>query len=201
MLAALAISPAYAANTLIDFETVTSFASIAEFYNGGTDSEGNSGPNLGVSFGGDALGLANDAFFTYFSHAPSPVGVMTPVGAEATMNVAGGFVDAVGFAYSSSALVLSAVNVWTGLDGTGTLLASFNLASNAQAGGCSDTDYCRFDTMTSTFAGTAHSITFGNAAGFAAIDNISITAVPEPATTMLLALGIASLAMARRLRR
>lgn len=200
LFAAFAIGPVHAAGTLINFETVTSFASIAEFYNGGTDSEGNSGPNLGVSFGGDALGLVNDEFSTFFTNAPSPVGVMAPVGAEATMNVVAGFVNTVSFAYSSSAFTLQAVNVWSGLNGTGTLLASFNLTSNAQAGGCSDSAYCHFDTLSSTFAGVAHSISFGNAAGVAAFDDISITAVPEPTSALLLALGLTGLTLRRRLK-
>lgn len=184
--------------TLVDFETPTSFASIADHYNGGTDSAGLAGSNLGAAFTADALGLMNDAADTYFSNAPSPLGVMAPVGADATMNVAAGFTGGVGFWYSSSAFVLQGVNVWTGLNGGGTLLASFNLASNAQADGCASSDYCRFDQMTSSFAGTARSITFGNAANAAAFDNISITAVPEPTTALMLSLGLAGLLLARR---
>jgi hypothetical protein len=194
-LAAPALSPAWAANTVITFETVTSFASIANFYNGGTDSQGNSGPNLGVSFGPDALGLVNDVLGPYFSNAPSPVGVMAPVGPDATMNVAAGFVDSISFYYSSDALATSAVNVWSDLNGTGQLLASFNLVANAQASGCSDSPYCRFDQLFSTFAGVAHSVTFSAPVG---IDNIAITAVPEPASMLLMALGVSGLLLARR---
>ncbi len=197
--AALAMPLAQAAGpALVDFETPTSFASIAEHYNGGTDSAGLAGSNLGVSFTADALGLMNDSAGPYFSNAPSPLGVMAPVGADATMNVAAGFTGGVGFWYASSAFVLQGVNVWTGLNGSGTLLASFNLASNAQADGCNSSDYCRFDQMTSSFAGTARSITFGNAANAAAFDNISITAVPEPTTALMLSLGLAGLLLARR---
>jgi autotransporter-associated beta strand protein len=46
--------------------------------------------------------------------------------------------------------------------------------------------------------GTAKSITFGNAANMAAFDNISITAVPEPTTVLLMSLGLATLALRRR---
>lgn len=196
-LALLASAPALAANTVVDFESVTGFASILDFYNGGTDSAGASGPNLGVSFGGDALGLVNDELGPYFSHAPSPIGVMAPVGGDATMNVAKGFFDSISFAYTSSDLVVGAVNVYSGLDGTGKLLASFNLVPNAQAG-CSDTAFCRFDTVSSTFFGLAHSVTFGSAAGVAAFDNIAITAVPEPASAVLMALGVGALLLRRR---
>ena len=195
VLALFAVSPAFAGNTLIDFETVTSFASIDTYYAGGADSAGAVGPALGVAFTGDALGLAND-FATYFSHAPSAVGVMAPVGADATMNVAAGFTGAVSFSYASSQFV-SQVNVWSGLGGTGEVLASFNLVKNAQRG-CSDSPFCRFDTLSSTFEGTAHSMTFGNAANVAAFDDIRITAVPEPGAALLLSLGLATLFLARR---
>lgn len=186
------------APVLVDFETPTSFASVLEHYNGGTDGAMVAGADLGVSFTADALALQNDVLTTYFSNAPSPVGVMAPVGADATMNVAAGFTGSVGFWYTADSFVVQGVNVYSGMDGTGTLLASFNLVANAQADGCSSSAYCRFDKMTSTFAGTAHSITFGNAANMAAFDNISITAVPEPGAALMLSLGLAVLALARR---
>lgn len=191
-------APAFAANTVLDFETVTSFASVADYYNGGNDGSGsNSGPAYGVSFGGDALAVANDVLGPYFSNAPSPLAVMTPVGTDATMNVAAGFVDSISFYYSAASLVVSGVNVWSGLDGSGTLLASFNLVNNAQSGGCSDSPFCRFDQLSSTFAGTGRSITFGAASGVA-FDNISITAVPEPTTALMLAMGLGGLVLLRR---
>mgnify|MGYP000916289247 CR=1 FL=1 len=185
---------------LVDFETPSSFASILEHYNGGTDSDGLAGANLGVSFTADALGLQNDVLGPYFSNAPSPLGVLAPVGADATMNVAAGFVGTIAFSYTSSAFVLQGVNVYSGLNGTGTLLASFNLVPNAQADSCSSAPYCRFDQLSSSFFGTAHSVTFGPSANAAAFDNISITAVPEPATMLLLSLGLATLSLRHRRR-
>lgn len=194
-LALLAAAPAVSAQTLLNFETVTSFASINQYYNGGADSAGNVGPALGVSFGPDALGLVND-FNTYFSNAPSPIGVMAPVGPAATMNVPAGFTNSIGLFYSSSAAVPNAVQIWSGLDGTGSALASFNLLANAQTG-CTGSPFCRFDPLVGLFAGTARSVTFANAASVAAFDNIGITTVPEPTTALLLALGVAGLVAAR----
>lgn len=185
---------------LIDFETPTSFASIAAHHDGGTDGAGLAGANLGVAFGGDLLALRNDELGPYFDHAPSPVGVMMVVGGEATLNVARGFVDVVSLSYSSADFVLQGVNVYSGLNGTGRLLASFNLAANAQADGCSSAPLCRFDRIASTFAGTAHSISFANAANAAVFDDIRISAVPEPTTALMLALGLATVMLAYRRR-
>jgi hypothetical protein len=177
------------APVLLDFETPTSFESIAEYYNGGTDSAGATGPALGVSFGLDALTVRNDdGIGSYFSNAPTPVGALAPVGADATMNVAIGFVDRIDFHYSATSFVAQGVNVYAGLNGTGDLLASFNLIANAQRG-CSDTAFCRFDQLGSTFAGVARSVTFGNATGMA-FDNVSITAVPEPESYAMLMAGL-----------
>jgi hypothetical protein len=196
--ALFAATPAFAADTLIDFEGVTSFASINTFYNGGTDSAGASGPALGVTFGGDALGLQNDVLGPYFSNAPSPIGVMAPVGADATLNDAAGFIT-VSFSYSASADVLGGVQAWSGLNGTGTLLASFDLVNNATAG-CGDSAYCHFDLATSALSGTAHSLTFGNAANAAAFDNVTLSPVPEPSSVALMVTGLAGLMLSRRRR-
>jgi hypothetical protein len=185
----LAASTAFAdMNTVIDFEEPASFESIGSFYD-----------SIGVVFTPDALALQNDELGPYFSNAPSPLGVMFAAGPDATMNVEMGFKDSISFSFSSSELVISAVNVYSGLDGTGTLLASFNLVANAQAG-CSDSPFCRFDRLSSSFGGIAKSVTFGTAANLAAFDDVAITAVPEPATAVLMLLGVAGLLVARQRR-
>lgn len=192
----LFVVPASAGTLTLDFENVTSFASIDTFYAGGTDGAGNAGPALGVTFGLDALGLQNDALGPYFSGAPSPLGVMAPVGAASTLDMPEGFLG-LSFYYSSLVAVTDAVEVWSGLGGTGTLLASLSLAANAQDGGCSGSPLCHFDLLTTTLGGLAHSVTFGNAATAAVFDDVAL-AVPEPAGALLVALGLAGVAVRRR---
>ena len=44
----------------LDFEGVGNQASVNDFYNGGTDSAGNSGVNYGVAFNSNALGIIDE---------------------------------------------------------------------------------------------------------------------------------------------
>jgi hypothetical protein len=187
----LAATPAFAVVINVDFETPTSFASIDGHYAGGTDSDGVAGANLGVTFGLDALALRNDAAGPYFSNAPSPLGVMTVVGGDSAMNVALGFTT-LALQYSSRASVFNGVQVWSGLNGSGSLLASLSLSANAQAGGCSDSPLCNFSGLSAASFGVARSVTFGNAAANAVFDNLSVTVVPEPGSALLMALGVAA---------
>ena len=186
--AALFATPAFAGVVMIDFEAVTSFASI-----------GNTYAASGVSFGPDAQGLVNDALGPYFSHAPSPVGVMFLSGInapDAAMNVAGGFYG-LSFFYSSAQAVTDAVQVWSGLDGTGDLISSFSLSENA-ALGCTDTAYCHWDLLGGTFGRVAQSVTFAAGTQLAAFDNISV--VPEPSSALLVGLAMTTLLVSRRRR-
>ena len=184
--AALMVLPAHAGVTLLDFESVTGFTSIGTAY-----------ASAGISFGPDAMGLVNDVLGPYFSNAPSPVGVMFVAGAgvpDAAMNVAPGF-NALSFFYSSADAVSSAVQVWSGANGTGTLIASYDLLANA-AQGCTDTAYCRWDALGSKLSQTALSVTFGAGTQAAAFDNISV--VPEPASALLVGAALGALVVARR---
>jgi hypothetical protein len=197
LLALAASAPALAGVKTLDFETVGSFASIDEYYNGGADSAGNMGPALGVTFGSDAQGLANDALGPYFSNAPSPLGVMFAAGPDATMDVAGSFTG-LRFHYSSSEDVSDAVQVWSGLGATGDLLAAFSLTNNAHGNSCTDSPYCHFSLVAADFTRPAYSVSFGGAANVAVFDDISL--IPEPGSAALAALALLALGGSGRTR-
>ncbi len=191
LLLGLAPVSLFAGTVTLDFEGPTSYASIADFYNGGTDSAGVAGPNLGVTFGLDDLGLKNDELGPYFSNAPSPLGIMTPVGPDTAMDVAAGFTD-LRFFYTSSDDVASGVQVWSDLGGQGRLLASFDLTKNADAGVADP--FAHFDQRrTGPLGETAYSVTFANSVGFAGFDDIAVAAVPEPRSVSLVAAGLLGL--------
>ncbi|MFH1815137.1 MAG: PEP-CTERM sorting domain-containing protein [Pseudomonadota bacterium] len=181
-------APTFAADVLVDFDGPASFDSIGEYYNGAVEA-------LGVSFGLDALAIQNDELGPYFSNSPSPVGVMTVVGADATMNFAMGFTGA-SFSYSTAEAEPAIIGVYSGLNGTGTLLSAFVLVNNAQIG-CSDSPYCNWNFTSTSFNGVAKSIAFGSAVN-AGIDNLTISAVPEPTQALLLSLGLAAVLIGAR---
>ena len=114
--------------------------------------------------------------------------------AESSIDVSDGFYG-LSFFYSSAAVAADAVQVWSGLDGTGDLLTSFSLAANATDGGCTDSPYCHWDQLSASF-GRARSVTFGPGTEFAAFDNIGV--VPEPATVLLAGLALTAAFVTRR---
>jgi len=178
-------TPTFAADTVIDFEGVASFSPVGDFY-----------APVGVTFSDSALALSNDELGPYFSNAPTPGTVMFAPDVAATMTFAEGFFGQVAF-YYSSALAFDSVTIFSDLDGGGTQLATFALTANAQLG-CSDTAFCNWDRVSLSFDGVGKSIVFGSNGGFVGYDNVTITAVPEPSTVILLSLGLSGIALARR---
>ena len=183
----------------LDFEGVNSFDAIGDYYNGGTDTVGNSGRNYGVSFTPAVLGLANDDAATYFANAPSALNVMYATDASAFMNVAIGFTDAASFYYSSTTNAPNAIQIFSDLNGTGALLGSFSLNQNTPMN-CTGATYCNFEKTTVMFSGLAKSIAFGGNHGNVAFDDVTITPVPEASTYALLALGLGAIGLYARRR-
>ena len=195
LLAASAAS-ASAATFTVDFEKSWVYGSdVNGYYNGGTADDGSTGANLGVAFSG-VSGLSNDADFSYYVDAPSPQGVayahtFAPTD-TAFMNVAAGVSDALSFSYASPTAAVGAIKAYSGLNGTGTLLGTLDLAANTAGG------YDHWTAVNFSFVGTAKSFDLTGSANAVALDNIS--AVPEPTSALLMLAGGAALLGLRRRR-
>ena len=191
---ALAVStPALATpGFTVTFEKAWDFGNgaVDGYYNGGTAADGTTGPNLGVGFVGIS-GFTNDALGPYYANAPSPLGTAYAFD-TAYINIASGVNNALRFFYSSPVAVTGALRAYSGLNGGGTLLASFNLAANDLT-----SFYDTWSLATFSFGGTARSFDLSNSASAVLFDNIS--AVPEPGTMALLFAG-GAFALSRRRR-
>jgi hypothetical protein len=152
------------------------YESILNYYNGGADQNGAIGPNYGITFGSDALALLN-------ANQPNDVGSNVgnePGGGNAmiflsgvgdVMDVAGGFNTGFSFYYAAPGYAGS-VSVYSGLDGTGTLLASIPLP--VTGGGPGPGLYSLWDPVGVTFAGTAESAIFSGDANYIAFADVTI---------------------------
>jgi hypothetical protein len=107
MIAAVMLSSCFsvaAAPIVLDFEGAGNSANVLNFYNGGTDSQGNSGANLGINFASNALSLIQSAQggsgnFTLWkiSNATSEDNYASGTNLGSVGNVKFRFLQAVGF--------------------------------------------------------------------------------------------------------
>jgi hypothetical protein len=208
--------------TVLDFEFVggpQNGQPIGDYYNGGTSggvSPAGRGPNHGVTFSSNALGLCRGnlggACSGNFAGAPSPNGVLFFLGGPAaTMNVASGFSTGFSFFYSA-AFEPGFVRVFDDVNGTGNVLATIDLPVTPftpGVGACADyaaAIFCPFVPVGVTFAGIARSVDFGGTGNQIAFDNVTfgsdvpVGVVPEPGTTALMAVGLAGATLIRRRR-
>jgi hypothetical protein len=186
-LAMFATAPAFAGTSfLIDFENTWAYGTTVD----------NTYAAAGVSFT-NVLGLSNDADFSYYTNAPSPLGTAFVqldgvVNTTAFMNVAAGVDNAVSFYYSSPVAVTGAIKAYSGLNGTGTLLGTLDLATNSDS-------YSAWTQVNFAFNGTAQSFDLSGSNGSVAFDNIA--AVPEASTYAMLLAGLGLMGLAARRKR
>jgi hypothetical protein len=172
---------------VLNFDGLTDNTRVQDFYNG----TGGVANNFGASF--TASGNNNGATARTeggsgpnFTNEPSPSNVMFIVGANVPnfLNIANGFTD-FSFSYGSRANRPSTINIFSGINGTGSLLGTLQLGSTTSNNSVIDD----FDLASISFGGTAKSVQFlvANSAQIA-FDNISFTpftnsaSVPEPFT-------------------
>lgn len=169
------------------------------------------GPNAGFTFSSNALVESAGTNAGKFQNLPTdPLGGNTQIlsfsglgGASTTdtINFANGFTG-VTFNYSlgtnSSAYAQSA-DVWSGQNGTGTLLGTISLTASATPIACTTAQYayCSWSAASASFSGVAQSLTFGVANSTPSenleLDAVTVSAVPLPASVWLMLSGLAAL--------
>ena len=193
----------------------SAFAFVDGFYNGGTSSDGTSGTNYGIAFSSTAQAICLNTPGTTCSNtsrgglAPgSEFGglfFLDPLAVGTFMNIAGGFDT--GFSFNYTAIKdPGLVQVWSGLNGTGALLASLVLGlTPSTCDGVYSAGFCPFVAGGIGFLGTAMSVLFGGVANQIVFDDITFGSVtpgpdvPLPPGLPLLASGLAGLVLARRI--
>jgi hypothetical protein len=184
---------------------------ILNFYNAGYAGNGTPscgyavcgpGPNYGVTFESNALVLSSSDVggggnFTNEPSSPNILFFLTGTGD--VMNVASGITTGFSFDYSgNSAEGNGMVDIYSGLDGAGTLLASFVVNTSLTPLCGSGPAYCVWEPDGVSFSGTAESVVFGGAANYIGWDNITLGSsspgTPEPTTLLLLGSGLAGIA-------
>lgn len=225
----LAAVPTPTVKVTLDFEQLRQFTRLAGQADDGVAS---------VRYGGDAVGFvdhdspqgADGVSIGNFGRAPSPVGVLGFFGETtrtrgAVINVDSGFAGEVNLAYSTIKNP-AWVEVWSGLDGSGVLLAKSQpgalraLGSDEQPfkGAFGNEEfgaYNRWAGFTLGFEGTGRSLVLSGSPqppvadssgrqmsfGDVLFDNIVLSVVPEAPSTALLLAGLGLLGLYGRRRR
>lgn len=189
----------------MNFDGLTRGTSVHNYYDGGCSIGGLiphnidcGGPDYGVVWKGASVRDLS-------VHQPSNPNFIVPTDANllvatATMNVAGGFDTGLSFYYAASSL--GGVAVYTGLDGSGSLLAQADvLFPDIQ---CKNVPCWNFVDL--SFSGIAKSVIFRGILGPIGFDNVTLGAaptapVPEPAALGMFGFGMLLIGCFAALRR
>jgi hypothetical protein len=168
---------------------------IEQFYNGGTTYRGvDPGPNLGVTFSINARVFTQTSGLTGTFTTPGIMELYSDTAREgetisATMNVLSGFTGGVAFDYAAIDQGGS-ISIYSGTDGQGNLLGSFNLPVTSPSTGPGI-----FVADAANFSGTAESVVFTGGNKQIAFDDLQLqlASAPEPTTGSLLGISAAVL--------
>jgi hypothetical protein len=227
--AALIASQASASNVTISGSTETltfggqvNATSINSFFDGGTDAYGTAGGaanNVGITFSTPAEFLNagyNGTGFNggtgKFENVPSgATGVLymaaVPTTTTPILDDAGGFTG-ISLNYSllnNTASYGSTLQMWSGLDGTGSLVGTLTLGAAGTTIACTSShdEFCTWSSASNTaLTGVAESIVFaGDSRTYSEFDSVALTTVPLPAAAWMMLGGLGGLARFARRRR
>jgi len=200
---------AQAGTIVLTFEGLQNSEQVLNYYNGGFGGNGSGpGPNFGITFGTDSLATVSQAAggSGNFDGATMPTALFFLSGPGDIMNVSAGFTTGFSFFYSSPFYTGSAT-VYSGLNGTGTVLATLTLPTTPDGTiygpPCSGNyDYCPWLPAGVSFSGTAYSVDFSGTANYVGFDNVTLgSSVPSPEPGTLVMFGSGALGLAGPLRR
>jgi hypothetical protein len=219
------VSKAHAASVTLTFGDLVNQAPIGSWFNGGTNSffngNANNGPQVGPSDGIVFSSNADELRSGTTGHAPSggsgrfennPSGANTFTGqsgvlffpfsstTKSYLNDAAGFNDiSLDYSYinnNASTFGVETVELFSGLNGTGTLLASITLSQSSTTVACktSGDEFCTWSLATQANFGTAQSVLFGGISASPLngleFDDVTLTTTPLPATWSMMLVGL-----------